>query len=382
MLIFILLAIFSCIILCYIYIGYPIIIIILSNFSKKSNPSMNNMKQSYYPVTIVLVAYNEGNKVKIKLNNLLEMNYPNDMLSIIIVDDGSNDNSFSEIDEYIQKININNINIKIIKQEKNGKSVGINNAIVYIKDNFQNNNERLVMLCDVRQIIDQNALLNMSKWFTNENVGYVSGELIIPSKTGTGLYWKYDTLIRKSESDFYSAVGGYGPLSIVRLNLIPILPEDLLLDDVYIPMNCIFNKKLVLLEQSAKAYDIEHSLNDELQRKIRTLCGNFQLIKYLPQTLSFTKNPIAFQFWSHKVLRLVAPFFIIILFILSLILSISGYLAYIILFLCQLLFYTFALIGTNNSFPIFNIPKTFVVLNYASVMGLIRFLKKDFRWKT
>ncbi|MFW5800004.1 MAG: glycosyltransferase [Spirochaetota bacterium] len=370
--------IISLLFLFYTYFGYPLLIYFLSRLTKQKSKIIKSAKDYNPPITVILTVYNEEENIINKLDNLSKLEYPQDKLNIVIVDDGSTDNTFSLIEKYIK--DNDRINIKPISQENKGKAVSINTACDYIKDNFNNNDERLIFLCDSRQRIEEKALSYMVSSLKNDDIAYVSGIILIPDKKGPGIYWKYEQFIRDCESKFHSVTGGSGQIALVRFNLIPKLPANLILDDVYIPMKCILNGKKVIFENKAKAYDIEYHINKELQRKYRTLTGNFQILKYLPEILSFRKNPIAFQYWSHKIFRLIAPYFLIILFITSFTLFLAGSVMGGILFFLQILFYTYALIGRDWNIPLLTAIPTFVNMNFAAIVGLIRFIRKDYRW--
>lgn len=371
--------IISFVFLLYTFIGYPIIIFTLSKLFMKKVKIKNDNKCDF-PVTIVMVIHNEVSRIVKKTQNLLDLSYPKDKINIIIVNDGSTDGSLNEINNYKSQNKIVDNKILLLKQDKKGKISGINLAIKYIKNNYSNNDNRLVMFCDVRQEIEKDALKQMALLFTDESVTYVCGNLILPFKEGPGLYWKYEQMIRKAESNFKSLIGGAGHLSLVKLDLIPELPEDLILDDVYIPLYSIFNNKRVIFEETAKAYDIECKVEGELKRKYRTLTGNYQLIAYLPRVLNIFKNPIGLQYWSHKVFRLIAPYFLIIFLICSFISLLQGSDLGLITFIAQIIFYVLSFLSKFSNSKFLKIAKTFTLLNFAAVIGLIRFLKKDYRW--
>lgn len=362
----------------YIYIGYPFLIIILAKTKQGKSLSKENINP-VLPLTIVLIERNEADKIINKLENLIELEYNNDLKSIIIVDDFSTNDSCKIIEKFIN--NNRSYNITLLKHKSHkGKAEGINTATSYIKSHFTDNDKRLIMFCDTRQRINNDAVLKLVKHFNDSNVAYVSGSIIIETKKGVGMYWKYEQAIRNAESVFYSVVGGTGQLSVIRFESIPELPAQLILDDVYIPMKCVMNGKRVLYEPDAVAYDIEFDMKHELQRKYRTIAGNYQLIKLLPEVLNFKKNPIAFQLISHKFLRLVSPLFLLIMLLSSVMLSISGeILAYIVL-TGQILFYSTAISGFFLRNKLSRITNTFFMLNIASIVGFIRFIRADYRW--
>ena len=378
-----LLVMFSFIIF-YTYIGYPLIIGLLAKVFGNNKQLSQFRKRSKYlpPIAIILVLYNEKKHIINKLDNLLNLYYPRERISVVIVDDGSTDGSDMLIKDYIEKLTNegSRTRMTLLRQEHKGKAEGINKAMSFVKRLPQTDKSYLIMFCDARQKIDPNAILYLIRWFQHDKVGYVSGKIVTEKEKGAGLYWEYETRIRRAESDFHSVVGGTGQLSLCRPSLIPHLPSSLILDDVFIPMHSALRGKLVLLDDRAIAYDVEFDLKSELQRKYRTLCGNFQLLSYLPSLLSFIKNPLAFEYWSHKVLRLIVPIFLVLLLICSVISLIWGSLFGLTLFSAQMLFYSLCLLGKFIRFPLFRLPYSILSLNIAVVVGFVRFLRKDCGW--
>ncbi len=177
-------------------------------------------------------------------------------------------------------------------------------------------NGEILLFTDARQHFEPAALANLLTRFSDPSVGVVSGELVFQvdgatSTTGQGMdaYWLYEKWIRKSEGLFESVPGATGAIYAMRRTLFRPIPPMCLLDDVYLPMCAVLAGKRCVFESGAVAYDTP-SQNDKQEniRKRRTLSGNLQLIKLLPHILNPRKNPIWFQFVSHKLLRLLSPF--------------------------------------------------------------------------
>ena len=145
------------------------------------------------------------------------------------------------------------------------------------------------------------------------------------------------------ESEIHSIAGATGAIYAIRRELYKDLPEDTILDDVLTPLRIILRGKRTVFEPEAKAYDsVACCPLAEYRRKVRTLCGNYQLLASLPQALSPWKNPIFIQFVSHKLGRLVVPWALIALFITNLFM-LRG--VYTVTFSLQAAWYAFALIG-------------------------------------
>ncbi len=367
-------------IISYPYIGYPMFLYLL-NIIIKRRP--NHKPTSHFqPVTIIMIIHNEESRIIRKLNNILTIKYDKDKMSILIVDDHSTDRSKTEVEMFIQKNKIQLNNFEIITNKGNGKSMGINTAVEHIKKGYKPPyDKRLILLCDTRQLLDTNVLLYMVNRFQDKTVGYVSGQIKLKGTNAYGFYWMLETKIRELESDLYSTLGGIGPLSMVRLDLIPELPKDLLLDDVYIPMKVVFNGYKSVFEKDAIAYDKVYSTEDELNRKYRTLTGNFQLIRNMPELLSPKANPLFFQFFSHKVLRLLTPLFMFIIMVLSIFSTlIYNSIFGMVIFILQVAFYFLSFVTKFIKIPILSLSYEFLLFNIAPIVGLYRYLKKDYRW--
>jgi cellulose synthase/poly-beta-1,6-N-acetylglucosamine synthase-like glycosyltransferase len=207
----------------------------------------------------------------------------------------------------------------------------------------------IVVFADVRQRIDAGALRALAAPFADPEVGVVTGELVLADETGApasdavGLYWRYEKTIRAWESDVHSVVGATGALYAVRRSLLSPLPAGTLLDDVMIPMRAVLAGRRCVFEPGARVLDeAPCCATAEYRRKVRTLAGNFQLLRLLPALLHPGRNPIWLQFFSHKVARLFVPYALITLLLSNLFLSGPGY--GLVLFL-QAAFYVLAAAG-------------------------------------
>jgi poly-beta-1,6-N-acetyl-D-glucosamine synthase len=219
---------------------------------------------------------------------------------------------------------------------------------------------------------------------SDEKVGAVSGELCFEDTDRTGVgegldfYWNYEKFLRKNEAALYSTVGATGAIYAIRKSLFKPLDSDTLLDDVMIPMNIVMQGYRCVFEPKAKAFDIISAMQeDEKRRKIRTIAGNFQVFFRCGDLLNPFKNPIWFQTFSHKFLRIIAPIFIIALFISNLCLLESNF--FLIALLLQIAFYACSAAGylmrKRKSQPkIFSVPYGFVMLNVFTLAAFFQFI--------
>jgi len=162
-----------------------------------------------------------------------------------------------------------------------------------------------------------------------------------------GLYWRYEKMLRRMESDISSVPGATGAIYAIRRDLFEPLPVGTILDDVLIPMRIVLGGKRAIFDPAARAFDsIRERPEDEYERKRRTLMGNYQLLAQIPQLLLPWRDPIFVQFVSHKVGRLVTPYFLCAMFVTNLFL-LSGF--YRFSFAAQVMWYAAALLGWRLS---------------------------------
>ncbi len=368
----------------YVYIGYPVLIYILSRFYKKPVGG----KYVYPKISIVIAVYNEEKTIENKLRNFLQLDYPKERMEILIGSDGSRDRT----NEILTKLENENKThgyiiidkekiltlpqIKIcLSEERNGKPKMLNRLVSMAKG-------EIIVFTDARQRLDNNSLNELVKHFSDPKVGSVSAALFYESsenggktREGIGLYWEYEKFIRKSESRMGSMLGATGALYAIRRELFPELPADIILDDVYIPMKIVEKGYRAIFDKKAKIFDrVALNPKDEFTRRVRMLAGNFQLVYYLGYLFTPFKGMISWQFFSHKFLRLMVPFLLAGLFISNLFLVEIYW--YKVFFILQCLFYGLAGLGAlyKGKNSLLDVPHMFCVMNWAAVVGLYRFL--------
>jgi cellulose synthase/poly-beta-1,6-N-acetylglucosamine synthase-like glycosyltransferase len=240
----------------------------------------------------------------------------------------------------------------------------------------------IVVFTDARQIIQLDAIRHLVSNFADPSVGCVSGELMLEdpghSVTGKGLgiYWKLEKKIREWEGASGSMVGATGALYAVRRDLLVSLPSATLLDDAYLPLHVARQGKRVIFEPRARVSDNVMATEKEFRRKVRTLTGNYQLLRLAPWLLS-RENPIKFEFVSHKLFRLWVPFALLALLASSLCVSGAFYQVMLVL---QCLFYSMGGVALlRPRLGVFRrlseVPFAFLVLNTAAAVALVYFLK-------
>ena len=303
----------------YSYFLYPVIILALSFGSKKLD-SCDEEPLTYPKLSVVIAAKNEENNIGVKVKNLLCQGYPLDRMEIIVVCDGSEDNTWDILEELKSELkNTNNGKQSVLKtfsySDRRGKPYALNLGVAEAT-------AEVIVFADARQQFGENALAELARSLTSNEIGCVSGNLDIEERGKSSVYgamktyWDFEKVIRKHESKSGSIPGATGAIYAIRKSLYKPLPENILLDDVLTPMNICRQGYRVILNSKARAIDVgSKSVGQEKKRKIRTLAGNWQLMFLEPWLLSPFKNPLWFRFVSHKILRLFAPFAFVLLLI-------------------------------------------------------------------
>jgi len=318
-------------------------------------------------VSIVIAVRNEEANLPAKIENLCLLDYPRDRLQVVIASDGSTDRTASILRERAADV------LSVILDESKGKASALNEAVKFATG------EILVFL-DARQTVERDAVSELVSCFADPEVGAVSGELLleaasgIPSADALGMYWKIEKATRKLESATGSVVGVTGAIYAIRRELYREIPPGTILDDVFVPMNVARMGKRVVFQPSAIARDrLFSERGKEFSRKVRTLTGNYQLLRLAPWLLS-PSNPLLFRFVSHKLLRLLVPLLLLLLLMASAIATGPFYRA---IFWLQVVFYVSAAFGTLSpaakKFKPIGIASTFVMLNAAAALAFYNF---------
>ncbi|MGH9444196.1 MAG: glycosyltransferase family 2 protein [Terriglobia bacterium] len=322
-------------------------------------------------VSVVMAVHNEAPMLPQKLQNLLRMDYPCDRYEIIVVSDGSTDSTMDAIRGF------ENGRVRALALPRHeGKASALNLGV-------QSAHGEIIVFTDARQQIEDDAVKNLVANFADPEVGCVSGELMLgacgesqsQSTVGAGLYWRVEKLIRQWESAAGSVVGATGALYAARKRFLGPLPKGTLLDDIYHPLHVCRQGGRVIFEARARAWDEVAASRREFRRKVRTLAGNYQLLRLAPWLLT-RSNPVRFAFISHKLTRLLVPFALVLLFISSCLATGPVYKVAIAL---QLVFYGLALLSfARLRLGIFtrlaDVALTFLMLNVAAAVALVYFV--------
>jgi cellulose synthase/poly-beta-1,6-N-acetylglucosamine synthase-like glycosyltransferase len=279
----------------YTLFGYPLLLGLLARLRPRP------VRKAAWPATvsIILPVYNGEPWIAAKLESILALNYPAELVEILVVSDGSTDATASIVHSVTGRAKI-----VFLAVPKRGKAAALNAALARAGG-------EILFFTDVRQQLHPDSLANLVACFADPEVGVASGELVIREGAGleeasVGLYWKYEKWIRKQQSRLDSVLGATGCIYAMRRQLASPLPEDTLNDDMYLPLAAFFRGLRVILDDSALAFDYPTQLAGEFRRKVRTLAGVYQIVGFYPALMG-PRNRMWIHFFSHKLARLLMP---------------------------------------------------------------------------
>ena len=347
----------------YTYVGYGLILYLLvfiKRLAIKAKPLADITDDCLPEVTLMVCAYNEEDIISEKMSNIHSLDYPADRLHLVWVTDGSTDNTNSILSAYPD--------VKIVfSPERRGKSAALKHGIKEVST-------EIVMMTDANTILNPGAVREIVRLMQTPKVGCVSGEKKVMAKSdsdkaaqGEGLYWKYESTLKRLDSELYSAMGAAGELCVIRRQLMTDIPDDTLLDDFVISMEIV--RMGYKIAYTSKAFAMEYGsadLHEESKRKRRIAAGGLQSSWRLRSLMNPLRHPVvAFQFVSHRVLRwTITPVCLFALIPLNTILVLSGEsIIYTIIWILQILFYASALAGMK-------ISKYFVFMNLNVFRGM------------
>jgi poly-beta-1,6-N-acetyl-D-glucosamine synthase len=365
----------------YVYFGYPLLVGLLGYWSGETAPP-----PSYCPrLTLIIPAHNEERWIGHKLENTLRLDYPRDLLQIVLASDGSTDRTVEIARQFAEQ------GVEVVDfPQRLGKQDMLNSLVQAVEGAVEG---EVLVMTDTHALLDPSSVRTLVRHFYDAQVGCVSGRRLcivqagVPQGAGESWYWRYESWIKRSESRVHSCLGAQGQLYAVRRSIFPRVEK--VGEDFYIPMKIIADGgQRVLFEPDAVAYTpAAANIGIEFERKTRAHVSFLLTLALLPPLLLPWRNPVWWQYVSHHVLRMAVP------------LAMAGALLGAILLApvhpyyravtgLQLLFYTLALVGLfvarrDLRIKIFYLPFYFVFANLAIAWALGRWPRRkyDHAWQ-
>ena len=379
----------SIFIVCYTYVGYAAVLWLMVKIKEAvKGKTVEYPIEDLPEVTLLVAAYNEKDYVDAKIKNSLELEYPKDRLKIVWVTDGSDDGTPELLRQY-QDITVYH------NPDRSGKIEAMNRGVKLSATS-------VIIFSDANTMLGKESIRRIVRFFDDPKVGCVSGEKRIYSNekdtaagAGEGLYWKYESFLKRYDARLYSVVGAAGELFAIRSELFTEVERDTLLDDLMISLRIAMQGYVTQYDQDAYAYETSSAnVREELKRKIRIAAGGFQsMVRLAPLLNIFRYGILSFQYISHRVMRwTLAPLCLLLLLVANSALAcraglFSCHFFSIVLWL-QALFYSMALLGwflenRHIKLKILFVPYYFFIMNFSVYLGLIKYLKKsqDVKWE-
>lgn len=293
------------------YAGYPVVIFIRARLGGGDASNPLTAPSSERPsVSVLLAVRNEVDRLEARVENLLDQEYPADRFEVLVLCNGCSDGT-EALAEHLARAAPRRVRSVCVDGE-GGKAVALNRGAELARGD-------LLVFADARQRFEPDAIGRLVDAFSDPEVGAASGRLVIgdadvPAVSGVGAYWGFETRLRLAESLTGSTVGVTGAIYAMRIELFEKLPDELILDDLYLPLRVVRAGFRVVLVPDAVARDRpSQDLRTEFTRKLRTLAGNLQLVRLAPDVLLPRSNPVFWRFVSHKLLRVFVPLMVLLL---------------------------------------------------------------------
>ena len=325
----------------YTYLGYGMLLWLLVRLKrivrgKAERKALPTDEAELPEVTFMICAYNEQDVVDMKMENTLQLDYPHDKLHIMWVTDGSTDQTNERLARYAD--------VEVVfSPERRGKTAALNHGISMVRS-------EITMMTDANTIVNREAVREIVRCFQDPRVACVAGEKRVMARhkgqaaaEGEGLYWKYESALKRMDSELYSAMGAAGELNAIRTRFYKPMPETALLDDFVMSMRMV--DQGYKIAYTSDAYAMEYGsadLTEESKRKRRIAAGGLQSVWWLRQMMNPFRRPVvAFQFVSHRVLRWsITPIALLALIPLNVALvMMKAGTVYNVIWILQLLFY-------------------------------------------
>ncbi|MFQ5560501.1 MAG: glycosyltransferase, partial [Nitrospinota bacterium] len=361
----------------YIYFGYPCVLFVLGFFKNR-----RVKKQQFFPnVTLLVCAFNEEKVIREKIENMLSLDYPEGKLNFAVASDGSDDRTASIVTEY------GDPRLQFFDYPVRRGKVSV------ISDTLPKLSGEIIVLSDANTMFQEDAVQTLVRSFHDPDVGGVSSDVILLNEGTTygeseSAYYKYERWIQKSEAKIGSIIGADGGMYGIRKSLFLPPSPNIILDDFVISMNVVNQGyRLVYDEQAVACEQSNTTWKEEFSRKSRVIAGAVQVLKQGEGIPALGFSTPFFCFVSHKLLRWMVPFFMLLFFVTNVRVFLhSDYLLYSIILFGQFFFYALALAGLiveGSKKTLLKIPFYFCLVNGAALYGIFKgvFNRQSVKWK-
>ncbi len=367
------------------YLLYPIILKILSR--NKTTNSLIYPKDELPQVSILMSLFNEEEIIKKKIESLLQQNYPSEKIDIYIGSDNSTDATNDIVQQYV---NIKNNSILFFPFSSRQGKPGIINQLA--QHSFKKNgkgNHHILIITDASVLLSPDTIYHLVKHFKNPKIGLVDAHMQHIGIQEEGISISEDQYINKEVQIKYregiiwgKMMGPFGGCYALHSDCFTLVPHNFLVDDFYIAMHVLENNKNVINDLDAICKEsVSHEISEEYRRKARISAGNFQNLAVYKHLLFPHQKSLAFTFLSHKVLRWLGPFFIILSYISNVFLAVDGNLFYSILLIFQTILIFFIPIldlflqKIEIHISILRSVRYFFTMNLALLEGFVNYIK-------
>ena len=357
------------------YVLFPVIIHLFSRH-KKNNQTIYNTTDDLPYVSVILSVYNEELVIEQRINNLLRTSYPLEKLEILIGSDGSTDHT----NELLQKLKQQFTLLRLfLYNERKGKGNVLNNLVGEALG-------EILLFTDAKVEFSHQTVFELVKNFKNQEIGIVGGNIINRNSNKDGIsiqeknFMSREIMIKYNEGRIWgSMMGAYGACFAIRQEHFVQIPENFAVEDFYLTIKILQKQKRGIIELNAISYeDVPNQLNEEFRRKVRISSGNFQNMKAFSHLLTKI-TALSFCFFSHKVIRWIGPFLLLIAFISNIFLVSKGIFFVLTMAVQLLLLITpiidFFLQKIHLHIITLRFVTHFYSMNLALLIGFVKYLK-------
>lgn len=361
----------------YSYVGFPLLMFFASKAvdlwtraKRQSTKSVESAESELPSVTVLIAAHNAGRQIQDRIENLLACDYPAELLQILVASDGSTDETVN----LVRALELPNVNV-LPFLERRGKASTLVAAVQHVQS-------EVVVFTDASTVFHKAAIRRLSGHFSDPEMGIVAGKVSILDEFGRkaeSLYWRSEMMVRRAEVKLGIMMGASGAIYAMRRKLFVAPTGPIINDDLVFPiLTHLKHKCKFTLDETAQASAINcGGLRTEFKRRSRIGAGGFQSLPELRGLFRFQHLHQASVFVSHKLLRWVCPFLLILMLVCNVgLLMAPGYGPFMWM---QLAAYSLAIVGifTPSQARFASVPRiasSFLLMNLAVLTGFFQWL--------